>query len=84
MNLFAEGSKNNPNEQARKEQEDFQAWQQAENEKMAKDQAEYLARRIALMATMTEEEWEEYLQVEATNYAATEFKNNPMKAYETR
>ncbi len=80
MNLFAEGTKNNPNEQARKEQEDFQAHLLAENEKLAKAQEEYLAKRTALMNTMTEEEWENYLQAEAIENAK-EFSN--MKEYET-
>jgi hypothetical protein len=79
MNLFAEGTRNNPNDKARKEQEEFQAWQLAENEKLAKAQAEFIAQRQALMATMSPQEWEEFLQDEAIENA-----KRGMKEYELR
>ncbi len=83
MNLFAEGSKNNPNEQAQKEQEDFQAYLLAENEKLAKAQEEYLAGRMALMATMTAGEWETYLEKEMYENAKGLADSN-IRGYETR
>jgi hypothetical protein len=82
MDLFAPGTKHNPNEKARKEQADFQAWQQAENERLQAEQAAVLKERLALMATMTSEEWEEFLQLEAIENAKRRAPNT--RQYELR
>ena len=82
MNLFAEGTANNPNDEARKEQEDFQAWQQEENARLAKEQETYLASRIEMMNSMTEQEWEEFLQAEAIENAKA--RADQTKDYELR
>ncbi len=81
-NLFAPGTKNNPNDQARKEQQEFQAWQQSENERLEKEQEIYLAQRIALMNTMTEQEWESFLEAEAIENAKARAQGT--KQYELR
>jgi hypothetical protein len=82
MNLFAPGTKNNPNEKARKEQEDFQKWQLAENARLQKEQERFIAARLKLMASMTEEEWEEFLEMEAVENAQKRAGNT--EEYETR
>ncbi len=47
-----------------RQQIDFNAYLQKENEKLAKVQEEFLAKRTALMNSMTDEEWQEFLQAE--------------------
>lgn len=60
----------------------FQKWQQEENDKLAKAQVEYLAERTALMNTMSENEWEEFLQAEAIENAKA--RAGTTKQYELR
>ena len=60
----------------------FQKWQKTESKKLAQAQAEFLAERAALMATMTEEKWEEYLQDKAIENARARAATT--KQYEVR
>jgi hypothetical protein len=52
-----------------KEELKFQKWQADESNRLQREQEKFLAERLALKATMTDEEWEEYLQVEAIENA---------------
>jgi phage terminase large subunit-like protein len=82
MDLFAEGTKNNPNSKAQKEQEEFRQWQIEENKRLEKEAAEFIAKRIDLMESMSPEEWEDYLQTEAIENAQKRAFST--KEYETR
>jgi hypothetical protein len=64
------------------EQIEFQKWQLAENDRLQKEQAKVVAERMALMATMTDEEWEEFLEAEAVENAKARAKTT--KQYELR
>jgi hypothetical protein len=57
-----------------KEQIEFQKWQLAENDRLQKEQEKFVAERMALMATMTDEEWEEFLRAEAVENAKARYK----------
>ncbi len=70
MDLFAAGHKSNPETQAQKEdRERLQAFQRTENERMQREMAEFAAKRAALKATMTAEEWQKFLQEETAENA---------------
>jgi hypothetical protein len=64
------------------EQIEFQKWQLAENDRLQKEQEKFVAKRMALMATMTDEEWEEFLRAEAVENAKARAKTT--KQYELR
>lgn len=67
---------------ATQEQKDFQKWQLAESERLQAEQEKVLAERVALMNTMTEEGWEEFLQAEAIVNAR--IRATTIKQYEIR
>lgn len=67
---------------ATQEQKDFQKWQRAESERLRAEQKKVLVTRVALMNTMAEAEWEEFLQVEAIENAR--IRATATKQYEIR
>lgn len=60
----------------------FQKYLQDENDRLQEEQEKVVAERLALKATMTDEDWEEFLQVEAIENAKS--RSATIKQYELR